>query len=469
MRIILYPVFLYPKVDSMPNRTLPPADLTTSRILQTWWPLALGWLIMNVEMPVLSAFVARMFDPKHNLAAWGIVVSLAMILASPVMMMLSASTALSKDWASYCRVRRYMFVIAGGLTLLHALMVFTPLFDWVVIDVMGAPLEIVESIRMGLTIMLPWCIPLAFRRLNYGVLIRFGHQSAITVGAIIRLSVEAVVVGILFSMGTLPGVALAAVSMSCGVIAEGIYAGWRVAPILQSQVRPAPPVEQPLTAGTFSRFYIPLVMTSLLQIIVQPLVSSALSRMPNPIETLAVWPVVYGILVIFMSVGFAYTETVVVLLDEPNAKRALQRFTFALSAVIVGLLLVMALTPLAGLWFRNISSLPESLITPAVHVLTFGAVGPGLLVLQSWFQGILLHRRKTRGITEAMALGLLANALILWIGVRWGGIPGLWMGMGSYVFSSIMRAAWLSIRARTPAVKPSVGLSVAQDTSPALS
>ena len=126
LRIILYPVFLYPKVDSMPNRTLPPADLTTSRILQTWWPLALGWLIMNVEMPVLSAFVARMFDPKHNLAAWGIVVSLAMILASPVMMMLSASTALSKDWASYCRVRRYMFVIAGGLTLLHGLMVFTP-------------------------------------------------------------------------------------------------------------------------------------------------------------------------------------------------------------------------------------------------------------------------------------------------------------------------------------------------------
>ena len=104
-----------------------------------------------------------------------------------------------------------------------------------------------------------------------------------------------------------------------------------------------------------------------------------------------------------------------------------------------------------------------------MHVLTFGAVGPGLLVLQSWFQGILLHRRKTRGITEAMALGLLANALILWIGVRWGGIPGLWMGMGSYVFSSIMRAAWLSIRARAPAVKPSVGLSVAQDTSPALS
>lgn len=202
---------------------------------------------------MLSAFVARMFDPKHNLAAWGIVVSLAMILASPVMMMLSASTALSKDWASYCRVRRYMFVIAGGLTQAYS------------------PDGLYAALRLGchrcdgrttgdrridpdgaddhVALVYP---ALAFRRLNYGVLIRFGHQSAITVGAIIRPSVEAVVVGILFSMGTLPGVALAAVSMSCGVIAEGSMLAGGSHRFCNLRCGSAPPVEQPLTAGTFS-------------------------------------------------------------------------------------------------------------------------------------------------------------------------------------------------------------------------
>ena len=75
--------------------------LSTRRILHTWWPLAASWLLMGAELPALSAVVARLANPEINLAAYGgVVFPLALIFELPVIMLLAASTALSKDYDS---------------------------------------------------------------------------------------------------------------------------------------------------------------------------------------------------------------------------------------------------------------------------------------------------------------------------------------------------------------------------------
>ncbi|MBK5109576.1 MAG: hypothetical protein JJE12_15685, partial [Anaerolineales bacterium] len=100
--------------------------LSYRRILSTWWPLAASWLLMGLELPVLSAVMARLPNPAINLAAYGgIVFPLALIIESPVIMLLAASTALSKDYASYQLIRRFMLVSAVALTGLHILIAFT--------------------------------------------------------------------------------------------------------------------------------------------------------------------------------------------------------------------------------------------------------------------------------------------------------------------------------------------------------
>jgi len=74
------------------------------------------------------------------------------------------------------------------------------------------------------------------------------------------------------------------------------------------QLKRAALVTPRLTVGAFLRFYIPLAVTVLLTMLVQPLVSAALSRMPRPLESLAVWPVVWGLLIMWQSTGIAYHE-----------------------------------------------------------------------------------------------------------------------------------------------------------------
>ena len=45
--------------------------VTTRDVWITWYPLALSWLMMGIELPLLSAVVARLANPEVNLGAYG--------------------------------------------------------------------------------------------------------------------------------------------------------------------------------------------------------------------------------------------------------------------------------------------------------------------------------------------------------------------------------------------------------------
>jgi hypothetical protein len=431
------------------NPTLAATPLTMRRITQTWWPLAAGWFLMTVEIPFLSAVIARHPEPQINLAAWGLVFSIALILASPAMMILSASTALCRDWANYRRVRGYMWVITVSLTALHALIAFTPLFDFLVVNILAAPEEIIEPARLGLVIMLPYIAGLAYRRFNYGVLIRLNYTRSVTLGALVRLITDVICVGILYLLGVESGVIIATVTFTTGILAEAIYSGLRLRPVLH-QLRDAPSTNNLITLRAFSKFYIPLVMTSLLVILVQPMGTAALSRMANPLESLAVWPVIYSLIILWSSAGMAFTEAVVILLEQPRAVTALHNFTMRMATIFVGLLLLMNVTPLADLWFENIAALPHEVAPTATWALWVILLLPGLAFLQSWYTGMLVNVRQTRGITESVAISLIVHGGILYAGVVWGGAPGIYVGIVGLVAGHVARTIWLFIRTREP-------------------
>ena len=431
----------------MISTDLNPTPLTMRRITKTWWPLAAGWILMTVEIPFLSAIIARHPDPQVHLASWGLVFSVALILASPAMMLLSASTALSRDWPSFRQVERYMWFISLFLTALHALLAFTPLFDLLVVGLLAAPAEIIEPARLGLVIMLPYVGGLAYRRFNYGLLIRFQHTRSVTLGAMVRLLTDVICVGILYLLGVQSGVMIATVTFTAGILAEAVYSGLRIRPLLEN-LRASPLSDQRITLDSFSKFYIPLVMTSLLMILVQPIGTAALSRMDQPLESLAVWPVIYSLIILWSSAGTAFTEAVVILLEEPRAVTVLHNFTIRMATVMVGLLLLMNVTPMAKLWFENVASLPPEMAPIASWSLWVGLLLPGLAFLQSWYTGTLVNMRQTRGITESVAVSLIVHGGILYIGVMLGDLPGIYVGIVGLVAGHLARTVWLWVRTR---------------------
>jgi len=267
-----------------------------------------------------------------------------------------------------------------------------------------------------------------------------------------RLGADGLVLAIGYLMGSIPGVVVATSAVAAGVISEATYIGLRARPVLRDCVRLAEPIEPPLTFDAFLSFYIPLAMTSLLTLLVQPVGSAALSRMPQALESLAVWPVVSGLIFMFRGLGMAYNEVVVALLDEPRSARSLQRFTVLLAALTTLLLFILASTPLSTLWFKQVAALTPPLAALARPALWVALPLPGLNVLQSWYQGSIVHSRRTRGITESVGLFLLISSAMLLAGVAWGQVPGLYVGLGAFSVGGLAQTIWLWGRSR-PAMR----------------
>ena len=99
--------------------------ITLKNVFQLWLPLAGSWLLMGIESPMLAAFVARMSHPEITLAAWGsLVYPISLVVEGPIIMLLTASTALAKDLLSYKKLFKYMLVMSIVLSLIHVLVAF---------------------------------------------------------------------------------------------------------------------------------------------------------------------------------------------------------------------------------------------------------------------------------------------------------------------------------------------------------
>lgn len=420
------------------------------RILHAWWPLAASWLLMAVELPLVSAVVARLPTPEISLAAWGgVIFPIALLIESPIIMLLAASTALSRNEENFRKVRRFMMWAGGALTALHLAVAFTPLYDVVVGGIIGAPPEIHGPARIGLQLMTPWTWSIAYRRFHQGLLIRFDHSDAVGIGTAVRLTADASVLGGGLLLGAVPGVVVAGLAVASGVIAEAAYAGFRARPVIREELPQEPPPDEPLTLPDFLSFYTPLALTSLLTLLIQPMGSAALSRMPDALASLAVWPVINGLVFMTRSMGMAYNEVVVAMLDERGSVQNLWRFTLILSGATTALLVLIAATPLSRFWFGVVSGLPPHLADLGTRALWYALPMPGLVVFHSWYQGALVNSRRTRGVTESVGLGLVFSGLVLAWGVATQTTVGLFVVWLAFDAGAAVRMGWLWLRSRS--------------------
>jgi hypothetical protein len=71
---------------------------------------------------------------------------------------------------------------------------------------------------------------------------------------------------------------------------------------------------------------------------------------------------------------------------------------------------------------------------------------PAWSVFHSWYQGVLVHARRTRAITEAVAVYLVVNAVMLLGAARFVPITGIYVGLAAMVTGAALQAFWLRVR-----------------------
>jgi len=394
-----------------------PERRTARSILLFWLPLAATWMMMAVEGPFLAAIIARLADPKFNLAAYGVAFAFAILVEAPVIMLMSASTALVEDSRTYRRLRNFANVLNVGSTGLLILVLLPGVYTALMEGLVGLPPEVARLTRGSLLILLPWPAAIGYRRFLHGLLIRSGRTRLVAVGTVLRLVGMSGTATLLFVFTDLPGAWVGAGALSAGVVVEAIAARFMAAATVRELLARERGVDDDSPAHdgylAISKFYYPLALTSLIGLTVQPLLTFFMGRAPAPLESLAVFPVVHSLSFLFRALGLSFQEAAIALMGKRfEHYPELARFATVLGLAASGALALVAFTPLADFWFITVSGLTPELAAFAITPTRILAPLPALSVLLSFQRAVLVQGRRTRPITVATVIEVATIAAL---------------------------------------------------------
>jgi hypothetical protein len=296
------------------------------------------------------------------------------------------------------------------------IMLIPPLFEFLMLDLIALPPEVARLTYVALWILLPWPGAIGYRRFYQGLLIRDGRTRLVAYGTVLRLTTMATTALVLYFTFSPPGAYVGAAALAVGVSAEALASRWMARASVRKllgAVESGDERGEDLTYRRIWHFYYPLVLTSVIGLAVQPMLTFFMGRAPAAIESLAVLPVVVSFSFIFRAMGLSFQEVSIALMGKGFENvRALGRFAVTLGIVSsVGLALV-ALTPLARFWFETVSGLSPELAGFAIFPTMVLIPIPFMSVMLSFQRGLLVVARHTRPITWATVLEVAGIALI---------------------------------------------------------
>jgi len=392
--------------------------LSLRRLARFWLPLQATWLMMAVEGPFLALIIARLAEPMLNLAAFGVAYALAIVAEAPVIMMMSASTALVDCRPAYRALRRFAHTLSVAITVGMVVSLVTPTLSWVMGDLMDLDAAVVQLTHRAMWLLLPFPAAIGYRRFYQGLLIRAGLTRRVTWGTVVRLISMATAAG-LSVLANLDGILVGAVALSCGVVAEAIASR-----IMARQVLRDLPVASPgadpadLSWHGLWRFYWPLALTSTIALAAQPVVTFFMGHARAPLESLAALPVLNGLVFIFRTPALSYQEVAIATLSEDRRHLPqVLRFAGLLAGGATLLLALVAWTPLSRVWFETVSGLSPELAAYTRVPLRVLAIMPALSVLLNLERALMVHGRHTGPVTMASVLEVTGIASSLAVGV----------------------------------------------------
>jgi hypothetical protein len=278
---------------------------------------------------------------------------------------------------------------------------------------MEVPEDVARLAHIALVIFLPWAASIGYRRFYQGILIRNNLTRLVTYGTMIRLTVI-VIIGLLLYKTGVKGAYVGAGAMSLAVFVEAIATRIMVSRTLKRVLQSNDSENGSLSLRSVSKFYYPLALTSILSIGVHPFVTFFLGRSNMALESLAVLPVVNSLVFIFRSLGLSYQEVNIALVGkEKQNYRLLKDFAVYLGLAVTVLISFLAFTPLAELWFINISGLSADLAGLAYLPLKIMILLPALTVLLNFQRSSMIINGTTGPISIATAIELIGIIVVL--------------------------------------------------------
>ena len=426
--------------------------LTYRGITLLYLPLAASWVLMLMEAPFVNAFLARGAAPELSLAAYGIALSIILVVEAPILMMLELSIALSRDPSAFHKIRQFYVFVGLAITGLGLLLFYTPLCPILLCDLMNIPPKIAEATVPALRLFVWWPFPIGWRRIYQGILLNDGRTRIISIATGIRLLVLLAVMAAGQSLATIPGATLGSAAMVLAVIVETFVIHWAARSTFEGNLSRKPPSAKPLTLRYLWLFYLPLAITTVLRQGIRPVISAGIAAAPMAELSLAAWPVAFSLAAIFWGPTMGLQQVTIALTHDRDSWHTVSRFVLATGiALTLGLALI-SYTPLLWVVLGRLFGLSETVAALAAPAVRIMVLLPLAYTFHALFTGLLVKRARTTTLRTAKIVNMGFVGLALYLGLAYAGLWGSVLGAVAISAGSLAEAVWLYWRSR-PVIK----------------
>ncbi len=368
---------------------------------------------MGLEGPIIVKMIASVGNADEKavwLAAFNALLAISLVIESPVIDLLSTSTTLCRGRTTFAALSKFSLQLMGLCTVVHALVVFTPIYGWITGHYDPA---VREALHVPLMVMLPWSAAIGWRRFKQGILIRSGRTRMIGFGTGVRvLTLVAVSFG-LAQTSQLTGVMIAAIALASSVFTESLFVHFAAAEAVGKLERG----DAPLEPRKLVSFHTPLTITTAMVLGSNFMITQSLAASADHMVSHAAYQVALAFMWLHRAVVFALPEVVITLYDRVSARPLLHRFSAMVSLSMTGLMLFWGLTGLDYQFFRNVLGQEEGVARAAHWAFLGSSLLPAINGAQAYVRGVLTAGHFTKPRMTAMGVGLTVMAATLALGL----------------------------------------------------
>jgi hypothetical protein len=412
------------------------ARLTQKDVALFFFPLLLNVQLMSVSHSIINAGLARLDDAVVVLAGFSVAMVLHLFVASPSYQNHTITIAMVRGRKSLRSMTLFVFLIATWVSILLALLAFSPVGNFVLNHLLGVTPEVAQGARdtLALLVFLPFITGL--RGLFQGLVIRARRTGLVSFATGVRIVMlfAYLWIGQLWFSGT----QVAAFALLSCVGTETLIIGffaWRV-------TLPAT-TEEESNFAEILRYGLPLAYSSGLQQTVPLIINAIISRLPDGTLALAAFGVIRGFLFLLAGPMRNLQQAYLTLVRREEDHAVLVRFFIKVSCGMALIMLLIA-WPLNGPVLGTIMGLDVGMRHYITWPLTVCALFPILYgaanLLRGWFSGAHLTARLGYS-TFYKALLMLA----LWpvITTRVVALPGIAVAIFLLLVAEICEAGYL--------------------------
>lgn len=425
--------------------------MTLRSVGALYTPLALSSLLGTLAPVVINAAIVRAsLAPDLPLAAYGVARNLIFLMSPFAVMVPTAVLVLVAGPRSRRKLLLFLLVLGMLLAALGLVTLVVPFFrDLLLRTMLGLDKVLSYWTRAALYPLLAYPLLSIWRGFLQGLLIK-QRRTGVTIasGGFGFAVCLAGVAAAAFVRG-IPGAVYGALLLVVSTAADAAFLQVAVK-ARRARREQAEPLDAAPTIRQILRYFLPLMITTLIMAASRTVIDAGLARTINPSLALAAFNVAISVVFAFESPVVMLRNIVLAYDHTGSTIRLLRRFSLAIGAGLSALLLIAMFLPMGVGLFSSVVGLQG----PTARVALWDArIASLALVILSWRQfnyGLLMKRERT----DIIALSAIVRMVFLILGL----LIGLSIWSDSRVAAIVYTAGFIAESLVTQAGAARIGI-----------